>query len=142
MDIKRDGCLRRIIARKHKRVVVLAGTAALCLRADAVTWRKREGNPVLGNGELGTCFDVNVVTNGPAPYTMYFSWRPKKAIALVRSDDAAKWAQTPETCLYATSKDGVRFVRVRRNAISAARDCRSRSTAGRLRTALMPEGWM
>ena len=141
---------------RHCAVAVLAVAAVLCLWADAGTWRKWEGNPVLGSKELGTCFDVNVVTNGPAPYTMYFSWRPKKAIALVRSDDAMKWTQTPETCLeanpesgweddinrsctvfkdgvwhmwytgqakggskigYATSKDGVRFTRVRRDPV-------------------------
>ncbi|HOR96888.1 MAG TPA: hypothetical protein PLZ74_00775 [Kiritimatiellia bacterium] len=119
-------------------------------------WEKYAGNPVLGNAKLGTCFDVNVVTNGPAPYTMYFSWRPKKAIALVRSDDALSWTQEPEICLeadptsgweddlnrsctvfkdgkwhmwytgqakggskigYATSADGMKFVRVRKDPV-------------------------
>jgi hypothetical protein len=51
-------------------------------------WVKYAGNPVLGNSNLGTCFDVNVVMDGSSPYTMYFSWRPKKAITLVRSEDA------------------------------------------------------
>lgn len=69
-------------------------------------WEKYAGNPVLGNSKLGTCFDVNVVTDGPAPYTMYFSWRPKKAIALVRSEDALKWSQTPEICLAADPTSG------------------------------------
>lgn len=50
-------------------------------------WTKFEGNPILGGERLGTCFDVNVVRDGPAPWTMYFSWRPRKAIALVRSGD-------------------------------------------------------
>ena len=45
--------------------LVLAGGAAR-----AGTWREYGGNPVLGNEKLGTCFDVNVVTDGPAPYTM------------------------------------------------------------------------
>ena len=67
--------------------------------AVAGVWTPYEGNPVLGNRELGTCFDVNVVTDGPAPYTMYFSWRTKDAIALVRSDDAFHWTQEPEICL-------------------------------------------
>ena len=69
-------------------------------------WTKCAENPVLGSRELGTCFDVNVVTNGPAPYTMYFSWRPKKAIALVRSEDAMKWTQEPEICFEADPKSG------------------------------------
>lgn len=69
-------------------------------------WKSFEGNPVLGNSELGTCFDVNVVTDGPAPYTMYFSWRPKKAIALVRSEDGFNWTQEPEICLDADPESG------------------------------------
>ena len=125
------------------------------------TWVKCDRNPVLGNTALGTCFDVNVVTDGPAPYTMYFSWRPKKAIALVRSADGFAWTQDPEICLeadpssgwendlnrsctvrkdgvwhmwytgqvpgrpregwsrigYATSTDGVRFTRVRKDPV-------------------------
>lgn len=40
-------------------------------------WTKFEGNPILGGERLGTCFDVNVVRDGPAPWTMYFSWRPQ-----------------------------------------------------------------
>lgn len=59
-------------------------------------WVEHGDKPVLGNKRLGTCFDINVVTNGPAPYTMYFSWRPKKSIALVRSDDALTCTQEPE----------------------------------------------
>ena len=143
---------------KHRAVAFgAAACAALTIvTADAGTWRKYDGNPVLGSERLGTCFDVNVVTDGPAPYTMYFSWRPKKAIALVRSEDAMKWTQEPEICLkadptsgwednlnrsctvrkdgvwhmwytgqanggskigYATSKDGVRFTRVRREPV-------------------------
>ncbi len=46
-------------------------------------WTKYASNPILGGEQLGTCFDVNVVRDGPAPWTMYFSWRPRKAIALV-----------------------------------------------------------
>ena len=29
-------------------------------------WIKYGDKPVLGNRRLGTCFDINVVTNGPA----------------------------------------------------------------------------
>ena len=147
------GCPCRHLAKISS---VLLFAVAICGTAFAGTWRKYDANPVLGGPELGTCFDVNVVTNGPAPYTMYFSWRPKLAIALVRSDDAMTWTQTPEICLeanpesgwednlnrsctvfkdgiwhmwytgqakggskigYATSKDGVHFVRVRREPV-------------------------
>lgn len=69
-------------------------------------WKSFDGNPVLGNERLGTCFDVNVVTDGPAPYTMYFSWRPKSAIALVRSNDGFNWTQEPEICLEANPESG------------------------------------
>ena len=86
--------------------LLLAGTVFAGTMATAGTWRAYEGNPVLGNEKLGTCFDVNVVTDGPAPYTMYFSWRPKKAIALVRSDDALTWTQEPEICLAADKSCG------------------------------------
>ena len=72
---------------------------ALCAAMAHGEWVKCGEKPVLGSPRLGTCFDVNVVTNGPAPYTMYFSWRPKKSIALVRSDDARTWTQEPEICL-------------------------------------------
>ena len=87
-----------------KNVTLLVTLAALS--ASAGTWQKYEKNPVLGNAKLGTCFDVNVVTDGPAPYTMYFSWRPKRAIALVRSNDAMTWTQEPEICLEANPQSG------------------------------------
>ncbi|MCF0167027.1 MAG: hypothetical protein HUJ93_00030 [Bacteroidales bacterium] len=56
-------------------------------------WVKESANPVLGGPELGTCFDVNVIAKGSAKYNMYFSWRPKKAIALSRSEDGVKWTE-------------------------------------------------
>lgn len=61
-------------------------------------WIKWGNGPVLGNPEIGTCFDVNVISEGTAKYNMYFSWRPKKALALVRSDDAVHWSD-PEIIL-------------------------------------------
>ena len=82
-----------------KKTVVLTVAFGFVATALAGTWTKYGENPVLGGPELGTCFDVNVVTDGPAPYTMYFSWRTKDAIALVRSDDAFHWTQEPEICL-------------------------------------------
>jgi len=86
--------------------VILLAALACAAPAAGGTWTKFAGNPVLGNAKLGTCFDVNVVTDGPAPYTMYFSWRPKKAIALVRSADAVTWTQEPEICLAADPSSG------------------------------------
>ncbi|HLH52841.1 MAG TPA: hypothetical protein VKY92_04420 [Verrucomicrobiae bacterium] len=53
-------------------------------------WRKYEKNPVLG-GSLGTCFDVALIKDGGS-YRMWFSWRPKKSIALVESTDGIHWS--------------------------------------------------
>ena len=57
------------------------------------SWKKFEGNPVLGNSDLGTCFDVNVIPQDDGSYLMYFSWRPKKSIACVRSTDGIHWSE-------------------------------------------------
>lgn len=54
-------------------------------------WVKHPGNPVLG-GKLGTCFDVSVLKDGDS-YCMYFSWRPKKSIAVVESQDGMRWSE-------------------------------------------------
>jgi len=54
-------------------------------------WRKHPGNPVLG-GDLGTCFDVAVLHEDDQ-YSMYFSWRPKSAIARVTSKDGVRWSE-------------------------------------------------
>ena len=43
-------------------------------------WVKAKANPVLG-GKLGTCFDMAVLKEGER-YRMWFSWRPKKSVAL------------------------------------------------------------
>ena len=60
--------------------------------ADAVAgWRKSQQNPVLG-GDLGTCFDVAVLKDGET-YRMWFSWRPRKSIALVESSDGIGWSK-------------------------------------------------
>ncbi len=56
-------------------------------------WVKYDKNPVLGGEEIGTCFDVNVIKEGKANYNMYFSWRPKGAIALSGSDDGMTWSE-------------------------------------------------
>ncbi len=54
-------------------------------------WVKSPGNPVLG-GDLGTCFDVSVLKEGDA-FRMWFSWRPRKSIALVESRDGIHWSK-------------------------------------------------
>jgi predicted GH43/DUF377 family glycosyl hydrolase len=56
----------------------------------AAGWHKYQGNPVLG-GKLGTCFDISVLKKG-VEYLMWFSWRPRKSIALVRSRDGIHWS--------------------------------------------------
>ena len=54
-------------------------------------WVKSAANPVLG-GKLGTCFDVSLLREGDK-YRMWFSWRPKKSIAVVESADGIKWSE-------------------------------------------------
>jgi predicted GH43/DUF377 family glycosyl hydrolase len=66
-------------------------------------WVKYQANPVLG-GSYGTCFDVSVLrTDGN--YRMWFSWRPKASIALVRSQDGYHWSQ-PEIALAPNQASG------------------------------------
>ncbi len=60
-------------------------------------WKKYEGNPVLGDEKLGTCFDVLVLKDGDE-YVMHFSWRPKKALAMSRSKDGIHWSE-PRICM-------------------------------------------
>ena len=60
-------------------------------------WKKYEGNPVLGDEQLGTCFDVLVLKDGDE-YVMHFSWRPKKALAMARSKDGIHWSE-PRICM-------------------------------------------
>ena len=57
-----------------------------------MSWIKFEGNPVFGNQELGTCFDVDVHRIGEK-FRMYFSWRPRKAIAMVEGTDGIHWGE-------------------------------------------------
>jgi len=54
-------------------------------------WRKCEDNPVLG-GELGTCFDVTLLKEADV-YRMWFSWRPRRSLALVESRDGIHWSE-------------------------------------------------
>lgn len=57
----------------------------------AAGWVKYPKNPVLG-GNLGTCFDISVLKEKDT-YRMWFSWRPKKSLALVESQDGIQWSQ-------------------------------------------------
>lgn len=59
-------------------------------------WVKYGNNPVLG-GKYGTCFDIAVLYV-EGIYKMYFSWRPKKSIALSESKDGFYWSE-PEVVL-------------------------------------------
>jgi beta-1,2-mannobiose phosphorylase / 1,2-beta-oligomannan phosphorylase len=54
-------------------------------------WLKYTGSPVLG-GDLGTCFDISMLVEENR-YEMYFSWRPKQAIALTESTDGIHWSE-------------------------------------------------
>jgi beta-1,2-mannobiose phosphorylase / 1,2-beta-oligomannan phosphorylase len=67
----------------------LSGTAGPAAETTA-GWAKSPRNPVLG-GDLGTCFDVSVLKDGDT-FRMWFSWRPKKSIALVESRDGIAWS--------------------------------------------------
>jgi len=69
----------------------------------AAGWVKYEKNPVLG-GRLGTCFDIAVLKEGDK-YRMWFSWRPKRSIALVESKDGLTWGE-PTIVLPSNPKSG------------------------------------
>lgn len=66
-------------------------TDATQASATAGGWTKFAGDPVLG-GELGTCFDVSLLKEG-GRFRMWFSWRPKKSIALTESIDGIHWSK-------------------------------------------------
>jgi beta-1,2-mannobiose phosphorylase / 1,2-beta-oligomannan phosphorylase len=55
-------------------------------------WRKHPASPVLGNEGTGTCFDVSVLQES-GEYRMYFSWRPRKSLALATSTDGVSWGE-------------------------------------------------
>ena len=60
-------------------------------------WKKYEKNPVFGNEKLGTCFDVLVFPEKKdgkkTGYKMYFSWRPRKSLAVTTSPDGINWRE-------------------------------------------------
>ena len=63
-------------------------------------WEKYECNPVFGNKETGTFFDPIVLPceNREYKYKMFFSWRPKKSLAVSVSGDGINW-NAPEVIL-------------------------------------------
>ena len=89
-------------------VLMLASTSCYSVPTNARPhggWVKHQGYPVLGGPDLGTCFDANVITQGNAPYNRYFSWRPRKGIALSHSQDGISWSQ-PQIVLDCDSTSG------------------------------------
>lgn len=68
-------------------------------------WVKYEGNPVFGNAEIGTCFDVHV-HRVSGRYRMYFSWRPKSSIAYIEGDDGIHWNGCPHIVLEPDPRSG------------------------------------
>ena len=60
---------------------------------------KYENNPILGGGEMGTCFDV-YVTRENGRYRMDFSWRPRKSLAVTFSDDGICWEEPQITLAF------------------------------------------
>ena len=53
-------------------------------------WLKYGNNPVFGNKKTGTCFDVFLLPDIDS-LRMYFSWRPKKSLAVTISSDGIHW---------------------------------------------------
>jgi beta-1,2-mannobiose phosphorylase / 1,2-beta-oligomannan phosphorylase len=98
-----------------RRRFLAAGASTLlltgCHHETTGGWKKSPENPVLG-GSLGTCFDVCVIRVSGI-YRMYFSWRPKRCIAMVESGDGIHWtapnhgaADVPEIVLEPDSTSG------------------------------------
>jgi len=87
-----DGSERGQAAGLTRLIVSLnpADAGPLAAPASSAGWVKYPNNPVLG-GKLGTCFDVSVLKDQGA-FRMYFSWRPKRSVALVESADGIHWS--------------------------------------------------
>ena len=79
----------RIVAHRAEFGDLTARVASLKMVAPTVRKWQKFGGPVLGGG-LGTCFDVCLLRDG-GKFKMYFSWRPKKSIAVVESEDGIHW---------------------------------------------------
>jgi predicted GH43/DUF377 family glycosyl hydrolase len=68
----------------------VGGINAQDINSTKAGWVKYSGNPVLG-GDYGTCFDISVLKEGDG-YRMWFSWRPRASVALVKSKDGFHWS--------------------------------------------------
>lgn len=72
--------------------ILLGASAAFVFAGDSAGgWKKSPESPVLG-GTLGVCFDVAMMKDDGV-YKMWFSWRPKKSIAYVTSNDGIHWSE-------------------------------------------------
>lgn len=69
---------------------LLTSVRILAQDSTAAGWKKDPSSPVLG-GSLGTCFDISVLRES-GRFRMWFSWRPKKSLALVESTDGIHWS--------------------------------------------------
>ena len=84
-----DGAVAASSAKIARLMVSLVGEPKLTAPSTADGWTKYPGSPVLG-AALGTCFDVSVLKDTDR-YRMYFSWRPRKSVAMVESTDGIHW---------------------------------------------------
>jgi predicted GH43/DUF377 family glycosyl hydrolase len=82
----------------------------------SLVFAKSSGNPVVGPG-IGTCFDVSVLPED-GRYRMWFSWRNKKAIALVESSDGVTWSKEPKIVIAAPSALSRKLFRLNREDVS------------------------
>lgn len=71
---------------------------------DNIPFVKYNKNPVFGNIEMGTCFDV-YVTHQDGRYRMDFSWRAKSALAVTFSNDGINW-ESPQITLESDTSTG------------------------------------
>ena len=95
--------IEAIPARKRKTILTVLfiwaisgmvyATTAQSLPATNSGWKKYSGNPVLG-GQYGTCFDISVMSSANG-YRMWVSWRPKKSLAIVDSQNGLRWEGPP-----------------------------------------------
>jgi predicted GH43/DUF377 family glycosyl hydrolase len=72
-------------------LIIVSASTTIHAADTQAGWQKDDHNPVLG-GKLGTCFDITVLKED-STYRMWFSWRPKKSIALVESQDGQHWSE-------------------------------------------------
>lgn len=80
--------------RRRRGVLAAAGslqTRGATAMPPNARWAKHPSNPVLG-GQLGTCFDVCLLREDGV-YRMWFSWRPRRSVALVESADGVHWGE-------------------------------------------------